>query len=546
MSFATLLIGITIGLPFGLLMACAIAPLRKKMPGILPYAPIPAAFTAILSIDAPAFMFGNAKIPLAFSLDLASAILLISAATLWIACGFYARNMMRDRPDAGRFSVCWLMTLLGCLGVYLAADMVSFYAFLALLSIGATCLVMHEQTHQSRHAAMAYLGVALIAECFLLLAFVLLALITPGHSLWINDAANALASNTAWQNVILALLMIGLGAKAGLIPMHFFLPLAHGISMIPVAAVISGAAIKASFFGFIHFIPANIAFESWGMGLTILGLFGAIYGVLIGLTQEKPKVILAYSTVSQMGFIMAILGMGIMAADESARLAAAFYAGRHVLAKGGLFLAVGVVLACNARRYWYVLPPVLLLSLSFAGLPLTGGSLAKSVSKEVMGDGLAYAIATLSSIATTLLMLHFFRCLKANFSTSPNAAASQGQILPWIGLTIASFVIPVAIYFIPTDHQLANTLKLYALWSTLWPILVGVVIAFGVWLYKMPQIRVEPGDIGLALLNACSRPYPHLSRSATKFDDALKQWPIAAIALFSAVMVFGIVFIFSH
>lgn len=544
MSFATLLIGISICLPLALLLACTFSCVRKNMLGILPYAPIPMVATAILSIDAPAFILGNTQIPVAFALDLPSAILLGSAGVLWIACGFYAFNTMRQRPDAGQFSVCWLMTLAGCIGVYLAADMVSFYSFLAILSIGAGCLVMHESTPASRHAAMVYLGIALFAECFLLLGFVLLASITPGNSLWITDAATALV-DSSWRNVILALLIIGFGIKAGLIPMHFFLPLAHGISMIPVAAVISGAAIKASLFGFIRFLPHDIALPNWGMALAALGLFGALYGVIIGLTQKKPKVVLAYSTVSQMGFIVAIIGMGIMVADESARLAAAFYAARHILAKGGLFLAVGVLMASSAKRYWIVFAPVALLALSFAGLPLTGGSLAKSVSKDVMGDGLAYAIATLSSIATTLLMLHFLRCLKENLSPIPNASAKIGQTLPWISLTIASFIIPIVIYFHAPDHKLADALQPYALWSALWPVLVGILIACCVTRFKIPPIEIMPGDIGSAMLNALARPAQGISTALVKIDAGLGRWPLATITLLSLLLLFGVAIAFT-
>ena len=379
----------------------------------------------------------------------------------------------------------------------------------------------------------------------MLLGFVLLASITPGNSLWISDAAAALA-DSSWRNTILALLIIGFGIKAGLIPMHFFLPLAHGISMIPVAAVISGAAIKASFFGFIRFIPPQIALPDWGMALAALGLFGALYGVIVGLTQKKPKVVLAYSTVSQMGFIVAIIGMGMMVADESARLASAFYAGRHILAKGGLFLAVGVIFASNERRYWIVFTPVLLLALSFAGLPLTGGSLAKAVSKDVMGDSLAYTIATLSSVATTLLMLHFLRCLKENLSLIPNAAATKGQTLPWLVLTLASFIIPIAIYFMAPNHQLADALKPYALWSALWPILVGGLIALGLTRFRLPKIAISPGDIGTVILNAFAHPRAAISIRFAKLDAALGQWPIATMTLLSVLILFTIAFIFGN
>jgi hypothetical protein len=81
------------------------------------------------------------------------------------------------------------------------------------------------------------------------------------------------------------------------------------------------------------------------------------------------------------------------------------------LAKGALFLAVGVAALTNAGRLWPVLLPAAVIALALAGLPLTGGALAKSAIKAPMGEGLAGTLATLSAIISTLLMLHFVHCL---------------------------------------------------------------------------------------------------------------------------------------
>ncbi|QZA77222.1 hypothetical protein K4H28_13140 [Deefgea tanakiae] len=545
MSFATLLIGITVGLPFALLLACFLAPARKHMLGILPYAPIPSLFAAILSVDAPALVLGNARIPVAFELDLPGAILLGASAILWIASACYAQKSLPPTVNPERFSVCWLMTLAGCMGVYLAADMVSFYGLLALLSVGASCLVMIESSPRSQTAAMIYLGIALFAETFLLLAFVLLASITPEHSLWIQDASAALA-DSSMRDLIIALLVLGFGIKAGLVPTHFFMPKAYSVAILPVAAVLSGAVIKASVLGLIRFLPEHIALPDWGMALAAIGLFGALYGVAIGLTQKDPKTILAYSSVSQMGFIIAILGMGIMVADEGSRLAAAFYAARHVVAKGGLFLAIGVIAATGLRRYWIVFTPVILVALSFAGLPLTGGGLAKSVTKDVMGDGLAYTIATLSSVASTLLMLHFIHQLKTTFANNPDAKSLSSQNGSWLILAIACLLLPVALIAYAPSHDLAKALEAYTLWAGLWPILVGICIALLVSRLPIRAPQISAGDIGHAVLNAFTHPTAAISTRVAKLDAALGQWPIAAMTLLSVVILFSIAFIFGN
>src|SRR5262249_34050582 len=151
---------------------------------------------------------------------------------------------------------------------------------------------------------------------------------------------------------------------------------------IPAAAVLSGAAVKAGVIGLIRFLPFETALPGWGEALVAAGFFSAFYGVTIGITQVNPKTVLAYSSVSQMGLLAAVLGMGLAAGDRSAMIPVAFYALHHILVKGGLFLAVGVApLTTRLRRLWLVLLPAAVIALGLAGLALTGGALAKLATK---------------------------------------------------------------------------------------------------------------------------------------------------------------------
>ncbi len=114
-----------------------------------------------------------------FALDQPGAILLGTAAVLWILAGAYAARWLRDDPNAGAFVVCWLMTLTGSVGVFLAADLVGFYFLLAVLSVGASGLVLQGDGPGALRAGGLYLGLALLAEAFLLAGLVLLAAATP-------------------------------------------------------------------------------------------------------------------------------------------------------------------------------------------------------------------------------------------------------------------------------------------------------------------------------------------------------------------------------
>src|SRR5277367_4082030 len=141
------------------------------------------------------------------------------------------------------------------------------------------------------------------------------------------------------RDASLALLILGFGLKIGLVPGHVWMPLAYPAAPTPAAAVLSGAAVKAGVIGLIRFLPLGVPMPAWGEALAAVGMFSAFYGVVVGITQDNPRTILAYSSVSQMGLLAAVLGMGWAAGDDaSAGLGASFSAAHHILVKGGLFL----------------------------------------------------------------------------------------------------------------------------------------------------------------------------------------------------------------
>src|SRR5208337_1488600 len=92
-----------------------------------------------------------------------------------------------------------------------------------------------------------------------------------------------------------------------------------------------------------------IPLAGWGEALAVIGFATAFYGVAIGVTQENPKAVLAYSSVSQMGVIAAAYGMALAAGEANASALVAFYAANHVLVKGALFLAIGAFAARGVR-----------------------------------------------------------------------------------------------------------------------------------------------------------------------------------------------------
>ena len=217
-------------------------------------------------------------------------------------------------------------------------------------------------------------------------------------------------------------------------------------------------------------------------------------------------------------------------------MAAAFYAAHHVLAKGALFLAVGVVAATGARRLWPVLLPAAVLALGFGGLPLTGGALAKLAVKPPLGDGVVGLLATLAAAGSTLLMLHFLHRLRSSAAPDPEAAAPAGLAAPWLALALAAVAIPWALFLSAGIGTLADALAPAALWKALWPVLLGAVLSLGLlrWGERLP--RVPEGDV-VVLAERAARTSLPFGDALERADGVLRQWPVAGLSLLTLMVV---------
>ena len=535
MNAGTLLV-IALALPLAMLCACLSRRLRHRMHLLLVLAPLPALAAACLEADGSTVVFPQALLGLTLVLDRPGAMLIGVAALLWMTAGAYAGNSLRGKPNAGGFAVWWLMTLTGNLGAFLAADLAGFYLFFTLASLSAYGLVAFDGTAEAKRAAAIYVGLAVLGEALLLMAFVLMAAGVPSGSLLIGDAVDSLATSP-WRDYAMAFLILAFGLKIGLFPFHVWMPLTYSAAPIAAAAVLSGSAVKVGVIGLIRFLPFNSAMPDWGGVLVIAGLFSAFYGVVIGITQANPKTVLAYSSVSQMGLLAAALGMGLSAGEKGAVLVAAFSASFHVLVKGGLFLAIGAV-ASTRRSVWLVLVPATVLALGLGGLPLTGGALAKLAMKPVMGDGIVGVLATLSAVGSTLLMLHFLQRMWSG-SQQPEIADASALVWPWLATALAAAVLPWMLYSSVTNNSLRGALAPAEIWEALWPVLLGALASLALWRWGRVLPRIPAGDLlaadkGLVRLASAS------GAAMEKIDEHLREWPLASAMLLGLAILLSV------
>jgi len=536
-SPSSLLLSAALALPIAMLLACLWRRWRERLPSLLWLAPLPALAASLSGTGGPPLMFGKAPFLVTVALDVPGAMLLGVAGLLWIAAGVYASSFLLVYPPRIRFSVCWLLTLIGNIGVFITADLASFYLAFALVSIPAYGLIVRDGTVRAQRAGAIYLALTLLGENFLLIGFVLLAAGVPGGSLMIRDCVAALPSSP-WRDATIALLTAGFGLKAGLVPLHVWMPVTYRAAPIPAAAVLSGAAVKAGVIGLIRFLPLGQELFEWGAILAIVGLLSAFYGVVVGITQANPKTVLAYSSVSQMGLIAAVLGVGLANGDRSVAIAAAFYAERHILVKGALFLVVGLVAATGSCRLWSALLPATVLALSLGGLPVTGGALAKLAVKASLGEGAVATLATCAAAGTTLLMLHFLRRLQTAAAQDVERGSPRGLVSPWLAMALASVAVPVAIYVAAGLGSPADALTPAALRAALSPVLLGGILAVGLWRW-MPRLPSVPeGDI-VVVGEAVVRASVALGTALERAETVLKRWPAACLSLLVVAIILG-------
>jgi formate hydrogenlyase subunit 3/multisubunit Na+/H+ antiporter MnhD subunit len=521
----------------GLLVAALAAPLivlvlflvpglRGLARAITPLAALPALGAAALAIAGAPFGAELPALRVSLSLDQPGGLLLAAAALVWLIISRFAVREGQGRPNADRFAISWLLTMTGSLGVFIAADLLTFYLVYALVSVPAYYLVAHDEEPSSLRAGAVYMAFALLGEAVLLIAFVMLAAGEPSGSVQIRDVAAALPASP-WREAALALIILGFGMKIALVPLHGWMPLTYTAAPIPAAAVLSGAGVKAGVVGLIRFLPLGAAFPGWGEALVWLGFISAFYGVAIGVIQRDPKTMLAYSSISQMGVIAAAFGMALASADQGAATNVAFYAANHVLVKAALFLTLGVVAALDGRARTLALIIAALLGLSLAGLPLSGGALAKLAVKDLFGDGAAGVASQLSAAATAALMLVFVMRL-ARLPAADRVGAPSGRLWSWAALAVAALLLPWLLY--AAIGSPAEALEPAKLWDAIWPMLVGAALAAGLWAIGDRLPRIPAGDIVVAE-EAAFRASLSLGPMFERADRGLREWPAAGLCL---------------
>lgn len=319
------------------------------------------------------------------------------ASFMWLSTTMFSSEYFLHYRNRNRYYLFMLMTLGATMGVFLSADLMTTFIFFEVMSFASYVMVIHDEKDKSRDAADTYMAVAVIGGLAMLLGIFIIK-----HHLGTTDfheiykAMKNFDGDKTQIYLAAILMMVGFGGKAGMFPIHIWLPNAHPSAPAPASALLSGVLTKTGIFGAVVISSNLFLYDSvWGVGVLLFGLANMFIGAFLALFSIDLKRTLAYSSVSQVGFILVGLAMQGILGDHNALAVRGtlLHMVNHSLIKLVLFMVAGVVymnlheLDLNSIRGFGRKKPFLLFVflmgvLSIIGMPLWSGYISKTLLHE--------------------------------------------------------------------------------------------------------------------------------------------------------------------
>ncbi|WP_126446382.1 hydrogenase 4 subunit B [Sulfuricystis multivorans] len=310
-------------------------------------------------VETARLAIGLPNLPFHLRLDALAAVFLLLLGLVSAGISFYAAGYFSHDHGINLGALCleYHVFLASMLMVLLADDAYAFMVAWETMALSSFLLVTTDHKHAAiRHAGFLYLLVAHVGAIAILLSF---GVMTGGAGDYSFAGMRAQKLSPFWASIAYLLALFGFGAKAGLLPVHVWLPEAHPAAPSPVSALMSGVMLKTAIYGLLRvsFDLAGMTLWWWGLAALILGLATALFGVLYATVQSDMKRLLAYSSIENIGLVVVAIGLALifhaygMEALAALALTAVFY---HCLAHAGfkslLFLATGSVLHATKER----------------------------------------------------------------------------------------------------------------------------------------------------------------------------------------------------
>ena len=370
------------------------------------------------------------------------------------------REVRRER--LGLFYTAWLLCLTGMLGMTVTGDAFNVFVFLEIASLSTYVLVALGPGRAALLAAFRYLILGSIGATFFLIGVGLLYMATG--TLNMADLAARLGDTAHGRTVGagVVFVMLGIGLKAAIFPLHAWLPAAYAHAPSSAASFLAGTATKVSVYVLARFLfdvfGLDLAFERLGFGtfLIPLAIAGILVGSVVAVFQDSVKRLLAWSSIAQLGYM--VLGLGLGTAGGAA--ASVLHLFNHALMKVALFLAIGNLvyrtgfdalasLAGLGRRMPWTMGAFVVAAASLVGVPLTAGFVSKwYLLRAVLADGL-WPVAVVIVTASLLAAIYMWRVVSTAFFAQPGPDTVQAHAVeaPWTMVAPVVVLAVANVYF---------------------------------------------------------------------------------------------------
>ncbi|MEO9163123.1 MAG: hydrogenase 4 subunit B [Casimicrobiaceae bacterium] len=407
--------------------------------------------TAVLPLGLP-------DLPFHLRIDALSAFFLILLGCATAAISLFSSGYFRSGEGTAPGLICFLYhAFIAAMALVLIAD--DAYLFMVAwetMALASYFLVTTEhRIPEIRRAGLLYLVIAHVGALAILLCF---GALQGGHGDYTFDGIRSVALTRTWPSIAFFLALFGFGAKAGLLPLHIWLPEAHPAAPSPVSALMSGVMLKTAIYGLLRvtFDLLHAQLWWWGAIALALGLLTALFGVIFAAAQTDMKRLLAYSSIENIGIIVAGIGLAILFKANAKPLlagialtASLYHSLNHAFFKSLLFLATGSVLHATRERSLgklgglihrmpWVAWTALVGTLAIAGLPPLNGFVSEWLLLQAflftpslpqsfvnMLVPLAAAALVLAVALAAYVMVKFYGVIFLGRPREPNLAYAQ-------------------------------------------------------------------------------------------------------------------------
>jgi len=421
----------------------------------------------LLAADASlTYWVGGWDFPIGISLvaDGLSRLMVVVVATISLVALIFSIDYMARFTSPGLYYGLFMLMVAGMNGVVLSGDLFNMFVFVEVAGIASYALVAFGTESDELEASFKYLVLGTVASAFLLVGIALVYNVT-GHLNWakVGEVIRAAGGATLPLYVAAAFFLMGFGLKAAMVPFHAWLPDAHPSAPAPISAMLSGVLIKASgVYALARFVFSVFDGDpALGWILVVLGVLSMVIGGLMAAGQEDFKRLLAYSSISQVGYVVLALGAAAVmhtrgvspAVVGLAVFGGLFHLVNHAVFKSLLFLCSGSVEYATGTRQLKELGgigrrmPVTgaclrVAALSISGVPPLNGFWSKLFIIVALVLGEMYVLAAVTAVVSFLTLMYYAKVQRYVLGGEPSRRVARAREAP-LGMCVASVLLAV-------------------------------------------------------------------------------------------------------